>query len=172
MFSNLRAGSQVYILYKDSTPHVEMGSVVNVTPPVPKFPVTNYMSPQEYVIDMTVKVGSDSLTLQKLPANGDVADQGINGSMVITTTREAMNNEVNGLRQKSLSVVNSVDYHRKIVQDCDALLQKLNPEFAEQRQQKRDIDELKSQMAEMAGYIKELASQLKEKKDGKNVSCE
>lgn len=170
MFSNLRAGSQIYILYKDSTPRVETGTVASVTPPVPKFPMTNYMAPQEYVLDLVVKVGNDNISLQKLPANGDIADQGINGSMVITTTREAMNSEVNGLRQKSLSVINSVDYHRKIVQDCDALLQKLNPEFAEQRQQKQDIDELKAQMAEMSGCIKELAAQLKRKENDKNVS--
>lgn len=171
MFSNLRAGSQVYILYKDSTPRVEVGSVISTTSPVPKFPVANYMTPQEYVLDVSIKVGDESITLQKLPANGTVADQGLNGSMVITTTREAMNGEVNGLRQKSLSVINSVDYHKKIVQDCDVLLQKLNPEFAEQRQQKQDIDDLKTQMAEMAGYIKELTAQLKNNNDGKSVSC-
>lgn len=153
----------MYILYKDSTPRVETGTVTSVTPPVPKFPVTNFMSPQEYVLDMVIKVGNDSVTLQKLPASADIADQGINGNMVITTSRETMNSEVNALRQKSVSVLNSVDYHKKIIQDCDVLLQKLNPEFAEQRQQKQDIDELKARMAEMAGCIKELTAQIKMK---------
>jgi hypothetical protein len=51
--------------------------------------------------------------------------------MVITTSREAMNAEVDSLRQKSLSIINSVGYHNKIVQDCEELLQRLNPEFAE-----------------------------------------
>lgn len=82
-------------------------------------------------VDIIVRVNENTVTLQKLPANLDVADQGINGNMVITTSREAMNAEIDSLRQKSLSVINSVEYHQKLVQDCEQLLQRLNPEFAE-----------------------------------------
>ncbi len=92
----------------------------------------------------------------------DVADQGTaNGALVITTSREAMNSEVDSLRQKSLGILNSVDYHKKIVQDCEVLLQRLNPEFAEQKQQKQEIDNLKAQMSEMMNGMKELMAQIK-----------
>lgn len=73
--------------------------------------------------------------------------------------------EVDSLRQKSLGILNSVDYHKKIVQDCEVLLQRLNPEFAEQKQQKQEIDMLKSQMSEMMSGMKELMAQLKSKED-------
>lgn len=162
MFSNLRANSQIYILHKDASPYVEIGSVVSVSQPQPKFPVTNFMQPQEMVVDITVRVNENTVTLQKLPANLDVADQGINGNMVITTSREAMNAEIDSLRQKSLSVINSVEYHQKLVQDCEQLLQRLNPEFAEQKQQKQEIDLLKQQMSDMMGSMRELMAQLKE----------
>lgn len=92
------------------------------------------MQQQELVVDVVVKINGNDVTLQKLPANLDVADQGVNGNLVITTSREAMNSEIDSLRQKSLSIINSVEYHNKIVQDCEILLQRLNPEFAEQRQ--------------------------------------
>lgn len=168
MFSNLRTNSQVYILHKDSTPYVEVGQVVSVSQPVPKFPVTNFMAPQELVVDIVVKINDNNVTLQKLPANLDVADQGTaNGAIVITTSREAMNSEVDSLRQKSLGIINSVDYHKKIVQDCEILLQRLNPEFAEQRQQKQEIDVLKSQMSEMMSGMRELMARLK-KEDPNN----
>ena len=72
-----------------------------------------------------------------------------------------MNAEVDSLRQKSLGILNSVDYHKKIVQDCEVLLQRLNPEFAEQKQQKQEIDMLKSQMSEMMSSMKELMAQFK-----------
>lgn len=162
MFSNLRANSQIYILHKDASPYVEIGSVVSVSQPQPKFPVPNFMQPQEMVVDITVRVNENTVTLQKLPANLDVADQGINGNMVITTSREAMNAEIDSLRQKSLSVINSVEYHQKLVQDCEQLLQRLNPEFAEQKQQKQEIDLLKQQMSDMMGSMRELMAQLKE----------
>ena len=162
MFSNVRANSQIYILHKDASPYIEIGSVVSVSQPQPKFPVTNFMQPQEMVVDITVRVNENTVTLQKLPANLDVADQGINGNMVITTSREAMNAEIDSLRQKSLSVINSVEYHQKLVQDCEQLLQRLNPEFAEQKQQKQEIDLLKQQMSDMMGSMRELMAQLKE----------
>lgn len=168
MFSNLRTNSQVYILHKEAAPYVEVGTVVSVSQPVPKFPVNNFMNQQELVVDVTVKINDNTVTLQKLPANLDIADQGINGNMVITTSREAMNAEVDALRQKSLSILNSVEYHQKIVQDCEILLQRLNPEFAEQKQQKQEIDNLKAQMSEMMLGMKELMAQLK-KEDTKKL---
>lgn len=169
MFSNLRNNSQIYILHKDATPYVEVGQVVSVSQPQPKFPVTNFMAPQELVVDIVVRVNGNDITLQKLPANLDVADQGTaNGSLVITTSREAMNSEVDSLRQKSLGIINSVDYHKKIVQDCEVLLQRLNPEFAEQKQQKQEIETLKAQMFEMMSGMKELMAQFKPKENTKS----
>lgn len=161
MFSNLRINSQVYILHKEDTPYIEIGTVTNVTTPVPKFPVTSFSTPQEMVVDVTVKINDNSVILQKLPSNLDIADQGT--TMVVTTSREAMNAEVDALRQKSISIINSIDYHKKIVEDCENLLQKLNPEFAEQKQQKQEIDLLKTQMSEMMVSMQELMAQLKEK---------
>lgn len=166
MFSNLRTNSQIYILHKEATPYIEVGQVVSVSQPQPRFPITNFMSPQELVVDVVVKINGNDITLQKLPANLDVADQGsATGALVITTSREAMNAEVDSLRQKSLGILNSVEYHQKIVQDCEVLLQRLNPEFAEQKQQKQEIDMLKTQMSEMMTGMRELMAQLKSQED-------
>ena len=162
MFSNLRSGSQLYILHKDTTPYVEVGQVVSVSQPLPRYQTSNFMAPQELVVDIVVGVNGTNITLQKLPANLDVADQGTaNGSLFISTSREAMNNEISSLRQKSQDIVNSIDYHKKIIQDCEVLLQRLNPEFAEQKQQKQEIDTLKAQMSEMMSGMKELMSYVK-----------
>lgn len=120
------------------------------------------MAPQELVVDVVVNVNGNNITLQKLPASLDVADQGTaNGSLFISTSRESMNTEITSLRQKSQDIINSVDYHKKVVQDCEILLQRLNPEFAEQKQQKKEIDNLKAQMSEMMNGMKELMAQIK-----------
>jgi hypothetical protein len=163
MFSNLRPGSQLYILHKGTTPYIEIGQVVAVSQPLPRYQNNNFLTPQELVVDITVSVGNSNITLQKLPANLDVADQGTaNGAIFISTTRDAMNNEISALKQKSLDIINSIDYHKSIIQDCETLLQKLNPEFAEQKQQKQEIDNLKVQMSEMMKEIKELMGHIKE----------
>ena len=162
MFSNLRSGSQLYILHKDTTPYIEVGQVLSVSQPIPRYQTSNFMAPQELVVDVVVNINNNNVTLQKLPANLDVADQGTaNGALFISTSRESMNTEIIALKQKSQDIINSIDYHKKIVQDCEILLQRLNPEFAEQKQQKQEIDNLKIQMAEMMNDMKELMSQLK-----------
>lgn len=162
MFSNLRTNSQVYILHRDTTPYIEIGQVVSVSQPKPRFQTNNYLTPQEQVVDIVVGINGNNITLQSLPANMDVADQGtINGSLFISTSRDAMNSEINSMRQKSLDIINSIDHHKKIIQDCEVLLQRLNPEFAEQKQQKQEIDMLKTQMSEIMNGMKDLMAQLK-----------
>lgn len=162
MFSNLRTNSQLYILHRDATPYVEIGQVVSVSQPRPRYQATNYIAPQEQVVDVVVGVNGNNITLQNLPANLDVADQGtINGSLFISTSRDAMNTEINSMRQKSLDIINSIEHHKKVIQDCELLLQRLNPEFAEQKQQKQEIDMLKTQVSEMMNGMKELMAQLK-----------
>lgn len=162
MFSNLRTNSQIYVLHRDAEPYIEIGQVVSVSQPRPRYPSSNFMSPQETVVDVVISVNGNNITLQSLPANLDVADQGtLNGSLFITTSRDAMNVEVNSMRQKSLDIINSVEHHKKVIQDCELLLQRLNPEFAEQKQQKQEIDMLKSQMSEMMAGMKDLMAQLK-----------
>lgn len=162
MFSNLRTNSQLYILHKDTNPYIEVGQVVSVSQPRSRYQTPNFMAPQEQVVDIVASVNGSNITLQSLPANLDAADQGtINGSLFITTSRDAMNSEINSMRQKSLDIINSIEHHKKIIQDCELLLQRLNPEFAEQKQQKQEIDMLKSQVSEMMNGMKELMAQLK-----------
>lgn len=169
MFSNLRTNSQIYILHRDAEPYIEIGQVVSVSQPRPRYQNNNFIAPQEQVVDVVVSINGNNITLQSLPANLDVADQGtLNGSLFISTSRDAMNVEVNSMRQKSLDIINSVDHHKKVIQDCEVLLQRLNPEFAEQKQQKQEIDMLKSQMSEMMNGMKELMAQLKSKESTKS----
>lgn len=162
MFSNLRTNSPLYILHRDTTPYIEIGQVISVSQPKPRFQTNNFMAPQEMVVDIVVGVNGNNVNLQSLPANLDVADQGtLNGSLFITSSKDAMNSEISSMRQKSLDILNSVEQHKKTLQDCEVLLQRLNPEFAEQKQQKQEIDMLKSQMAEMSGMFKEIMAQFK-----------
>lgn len=162
MFSNLRTNSQLYILHRDTTPYIEIGQVVSVSQPRPRFQTNSYITPQEQVVDVVVSINGNNITLQSLPANLDVADQGtINGSLFISTSRDAMNTEINSMRQKSLDIINSIDTHKKIIQDCELLLQRLNPEFAEQKQQKQELDTLKMQVSEIMNGMKELMAQFK-----------
>lgn len=68
----------MYILHKDANPFIEYGPVVSVSAPKPKYPMASHMGQLP----------------QNLPAGMDIADFGQNGNIVVSCSRDAMNNEV------------------------------------------------------------------------------
>lgn len=155
MFQSLRPNNQVFILHKDRA-LLETGSVVSVSMPVPKYPVQPmFGQPQETVVDIVVKVNNQDVTYQKIPANLDIADFN-NSNIVLSDSREAMNAEITSLKQKSITILNSIDFHKEMISNCDRILSELNPEFAEKQQQQLEINSLKTQMGEMSKSITEL----------------
>ena len=74
-FQNLRVNSEFFVLHKDGTPYIEVGSVVGVSNPVPEFmqqPIP-YGQPPKMVVDITIKVGERDSHFQKIPAMSDIA---------------------------------------------------------------------------------------------------
>lgn len=148
MFQSLRPNNQLYILRKDK-PVLEVGSVVSVSLPVPKYQMQpSFGQPQEMVVDIVAKVNNQDVTYQKIPATSDIADFG-NGGIVISDSREAMNSEVLSLKKKSADIINSIDYHKEVITNCESILSELNPEFAEKQAQQKEINSLREQMEEM-----------------------
>lgn len=159
MFQSLRPNNQLYILHKDK-PSLEMGTVISVSMPTPKYPMQPmFGQPQEMVVDIVAKVNNQDITYQKIPANLDVADFG-NNSVVLSDNKEAMNSELMSLKQRSVDVINSIDYHKNLIAECDILLSNLNPDLAEKREQKERIDSLESQLALLMDMNKQLMARL------------
>ena len=159
MFQNLRINSTLYILHKDAVPYIEYGSVVNVSAPNPKYPSTPPLGqfPQrEMVVDVVVSINGQNTNLQGLPAGQDIADFGHNGNIVVSSSRDAINNEISMMKQKSIDLLNSVSYHQEVISSCDKMLNLLNPEFAAKQQQEKEISDLKAQMAEMGRNMSDL----------------
>lgn len=153
MFQNLRINSTLYILHKDAVPYIEYGSVVNVSAPKPKYPSTPPLGqfPQmEMVVDVVVNVNGQNTNLQGLPAGQDIADFGHNGNIVVSASRDAINNEISMMKQKSNDILGSIDFHRNVITACDKMLTDLNPEVAEKQKQEQEISTLKGQMQEMS----------------------
>lgn len=160
MFQNLRQSSQLFILHKAGEPVLETGTVVSVTPPMPKYGVPPvYGQPQEMVVDLLVKVNGQDITYQKLPATADIADFGT-GGVVIADSKEAMNAEVLNLKTRSQDAINSVEFHQSVIESCNRILEGLNPEFAERQAQQAEINDLKAQLSELVKLNKSLMARL------------
>ena len=158
MFQSLRQNSQIYIFHKGTNPLLEVGTVTNVPMPRAKYPsIPNFGQPQEMIIDLTVKVGDRVVNYSNLPATAEIADSSSNGdNVVVSDNRSAMNAEIFSYKQRSIDIINSMDQHKGIIAGCDAILNDLNPEYAQKQQQQEELANLKEQMNIMSQNMQNL----------------
>ena len=156
-FQNLRNNHQIYILYKDAVPTLEIGKVTGVSVPVPKYGNTSMYN--DLVLDITADVEGRTTNFQKLPANGEIADFGNN--IVVAVSKEAMNSEVTSMKQRSLDILNSIEQHQSIIQGCDEILQVLNPEIAEKQRQEQENKALREEINSLKEMFSEFMNKFK-----------
>lgn len=156
-FQNLRNSNQLFILHKDSVPTLELGKVINVSVPVPKYGNTGIYN-QEMVVDITADINGTSANFQKLPATGEIADFGNN--MVVSCSKEAMNSEVSSMKQRSADIINSIEHHQNIIKGCDEILKVLNPEIIEKQRQEEENKALREEINSLKVMFKEFMEKL------------
>jgi hypothetical protein len=169
MFQSVRPNSPIYVFHKGDNPRLETGYVVNQPIPKPKYQMPpNFGQPQEMVVDLVIKLNDASINLNSIPATLDIADSYSNGeSIVISDSREAMNSEIISLKQKSIDLLNSMDYHKSLIQTYDKILSDFNPEMAEKQAQQQEIAGLRNQIDELSKSMALLVRQLKGNKEEK-----
>lgn len=110
-------------------------------------------------VDVKVKVGEQQLNFEKLPSNAQIANSGTNG-VVVSDSRDAMCAEVDSMLRQAKGILESVEYNKAVVESCDEILAKLNPQIAKDKQQEQDISKLKSDMNGVKGTLSEIKSLL------------
>lgn len=167
-FSTLRNSALIYIINKEGVPSVNIGTVTNVSAPVPKWgaPMA-FGQPQEMVVDITLKVDDKQGQFTKVPANLDVWEyeqNGVKTPYVLATSKEIVNAEINALRRQAESIINSVEHNKQVISACNDMLKQLNPEFADKQRQEEEIAELRNQLFAQQAQMAELISLLKSEK--------
>ena len=157
MFGQLRINNPLFVLDKQGSPSLEIGTVVSVTAPMPQ--LSSIGQPTMYTVDVTARINDKNVTYQKLPANMDVADFAGNGNVVVACSRESMNSKLQAMGQRSVDVVKSVDYHNGMIQAVDKRIQGLNPEEAEKLALQKEVTDLKGQMLQMSQSVNSLLEQ-------------
>lgn len=163
MFSGLRQNALIYILEKGETPTLKVGQVVSVSNPTPRYsqptnPYSAFSQNVEQVVDISVKTDDGTaVDFKQLPASLAIANQ---GNVVVADNKEAMTSEVEAMLRTSRSVVESVDYHKRVIGACDTMLQTLNPQFAKEREQEQKIGLLEEKVTGMEGTLSDIRSML------------
>ena len=102
MFQNLRENQQIYVLTKAPVPSLDMGTVIKIQGPVPNFQAGSNM--MGYTMDITVAVNGINRPFPQLPVNKDSAEY-INEQTIIAMSRDAMNAELNSLKNESVNAI-------------------------------------------------------------------
>lgn len=169
MFQGLRQNSIFYVLDKTSEPVLKIGQVVSVSNPQPKFPAYQpgqyNPQPMDMTVDVKVKMPDGEAEFKLLPANGQIANS---GSVVVAESREAMTAEVEAMLRHSKEVLDSREWHEKVVESCERIMGVLNPQIAKEKAQEQKISQLETKVCGMEGTLSNIESMLQKalKKSG------
>jgi ribosome-associated translation inhibitor RaiA len=162
MFSGLRTNSLFYILEKGEKPVLKVGQVSSVSNPSPKYgqyPTTPMFGQQmETVVDVSVKVGDETMEFKQLPSNLSIANLGQN--VVVSENKDAMNAEVEAMLRNSRGILESVSYHESVIASCDNILRELNPQLAKEKAQEEKIVGLEDQMGKLSVALSSIQEML------------
>ena len=153
MFQGLRTNSLFYVLDKGENPNLQIGQVVSVSNPQTKYPTFNNgftPQPMETVADVKVKLNDEEVDFKQLPANGQIAND---KNLVVSDNKEAMSAEVDAMLRQSKAILESVDYHERVVKSCEVMLLQLNPQIAKEKEQAEKISKLEGKVSGMEGKL-------------------
>ena len=172
MFSGLRANTLIYVLDKGGErPTLKTAQVVSVSNPKPQYGggisgvMPQFGGQQEMVVDVKAKIGDECFDFNSLPAQGVVADS---GGVIVSDNREAMCAEVETMQRTSNGVIESIEYHKAVMEACEEMLMTLNPQFAKDKEQERKIVRLEDKVSGMEGTLSEIKEMLAKSLDKKN----
>lgn len=162
MFQGLRTNSLFYVLDKGENPNLRIGQVVSVSNPQTKYPTFNNgftPQPMETVVDVRVKLGDEEVDFKQLPANGQIAND---KNLVVSDNKDAMSAEVDAMLRQSKAILESVDYNKRVVESCEGMLQQLNPQIANEKEQTEKINKLEGKVSGIEGKIDKMMGWLQQ----------
>lgn len=171
-FNSLCSGNPFYVLRKGEKPILEVGIVKSKSQPRAKFPTQtpNIMTgvQMQQVIDVVATINGKDETFSEVPINVEIAAR---GNDTFSGSREAMLQAVDAMLQTSKKAIEQVPYHKNVITESEKMLEVLNPQYAENKQnarviqslqekqkaQEQQLSELKAQSNEMLGILRQLS---------------
>lgn len=142
-FNSLGNGSPFYILRQGEKPMLEVGVVKQKSQPRAKFPTQtpNLMQGMQIqqVIDVVATINGKDETFSEIPINVEIAQR---GNVTFSGSREAMLQAVDGMLQTSKKALEQIPYHKSVISESEKMMETLNPQYAENKQQARTIQDL------------------------------
>lgn len=139
MFSALSQGSPIYILDKTSSPEYKVGEVVGVSYPK----VNPYGINPQNTVDLKVKIDGSIQEFNSVPSINSFVTYN-NGKLIISETKQGIQNEVEGILQNSRQILDNIDIYKQNIIDCETILKQLNPQFAVDKERDERLSNLEN----------------------------
>lgn len=170
-FQGLSNGMPFYVLRKSDKPFLEVGVVKSKSQPRAQYPTQTpnigIGLQMQQVIDIVATINGKDETFPNLPMNVEIAQR---GNDTFSGSREAMLQAVDSMLQTSRKAIEQVPYHKSVIAESEKMLEVLNPQYAENKQnarviqslqekqkaQEQQLAELKAQNTEMLGILRQL----------------
>ena len=142
-FNSLGNGSPFYILRQGEKTILEVGVVKQKSQARAKFPTQtpNIMQGMQVqqVIDVIATINGKDETFSEIPINVEIAQR---GNVTFSGSREAMLQAVDAMLQTSKKALEQIPYHKSVISESEKMMEALNPQYAENKQQARTILDL------------------------------
>ena len=142
-FQSLGQGCPFYILRQGEKPMLEVGVVKSKSQSRAKFPTQtpNIMQgmQMQQVIDVVATINGKDETFSEIPINVEIAQR---GNVTFSGSREAMLQAVDAMLQTSKKALEQIPYHKSVISESEKMMEALNPQYAENKQQARTILDL------------------------------
>jgi hypothetical protein len=142
-FNSLGQGSPFYILRQGEKPVLEVGVIKSKGQPRAKFPTQtpNLMQgmQMQQVIDVVATINGKDETFGEIPINVEIAQR---GNVTFSGSREAMLQAVDAMLQTSKKALEQIPYHENVIAESEKMMETLNPQYAENKQQAKTIQDL------------------------------
>jgi methyl-accepting chemotaxis protein len=112
----------------------------------------------QQVIDVVVTVNGKDENFQDVPLNVEIAQK---GNSTFSGSREAMLQAVDGMLQASRKALEQTDYHQSVIAESEKMMEVLNPQYAENKQQARTIKDLQERADKQDKKLDDIYSLLK-----------
>jgi len=75
-----------------------------------------------------------------------------------------MSTEVDNMLLNSKNIIDSVDYHTKVISACEEMLKELNPRFAKEKERDEEMNNLKEKIGGMENKMDKIITLLSKSK--------
>lgn len=159
-FSALTNGMPFYVLRKSDKPFLEVGVVKSKSQPRAQYPMqtpnVGMGLQMQQVIDITATINGKDETFPNLPINVEIAQK---GNDTFSGSREAMLQAVDAMLQTSKKAIEQIPYHKLVISESEKMLETLNPQYAENKQNARVIQSLQEKQKAQEQQLSELKAQ-------------